>query len=127
MWSRWTYQEVTSLLFLNVLSFVSAFLLFSVQGRCFETCGYTPSALVGENVAQLCPRSMSLQHKAWMKAYASAAGSEVVGHTRNREMLHFAGHCFPVSMEVMELSRRPLVFSATITEVECSRKGERTG
>ena len=58
-----------------------------------------------------------------MKDYVSSAGSLVVGHARNRELRHRAGHCVTISLEVTELSQSPLVLSATIAEMECSRTG----
>lgn len=58
-----------------------------------------------------------------MKGYVSSAESLVVGHARNRELRHMAGHCVPISLEVVELSRNPVILSATLTEIECSRTG----
>lgn len=44
--------------------------------------------------------------------------SRVIGHVRNREMLHKAGHVIPVSLEILELSRNPMILQGHFIEIE---------
>lgn len=92
---------------------------------CLETSGYAPAQLIGQNVAFLCPLSVGKQHPGFMRLYNSSV-STVIGHTRNRELRTAEGACIPIALEVTEVSRDPLIFGATITEVPCNRSGRIT-
>ncbi len=94
-------------------------IILSVSGNSFETCGYTADKLVGLNVSTLCPMSMAKDHRSYMANYVSGTASKVIGQVRNRELRHALGHVIPISLEVNEVAdSKPLVFAASITEVE---------
>lgn len=92
--------------------------IFSVEGNPEETCGYTRDMLVGLNVSMLCPLAIANAHPRYMASYVPGQSSKVIGHVRNRELRHAAGHVVPISLDVQEATREPLTFRAKITEVD---------
>ncbi len=74
--------------------------------------------IIGLNVSVLCPSAVSDMHQLYMSEYKHGSNSNVIGHVRNRELRHFAGHFIPVALEIRELTSDPLVFSASISEIE---------
>ena len=61
-----------------------------------------------------------MDHTKFMRSYSSSNPSNVIGHLRRREMRHAAGHMIHISLMIEKRSEDPLLFGATITEIESS-------
>ena len=97
--------------------------ILTVSGSPQETFGYESHDLVGGNVTMLMTSSVGQRHASYMKAYAGPKKSKIIDKIRNLEARHQDGHLFPISLEVVEASTKPLVFSGRITEIEGTTEG----